>query len=136
MLQLQQLHLFADTPGVARQAAVCADHTVTGNDDGNLIMPHRAADSLSGHLRKPLLFGKLARYLAVGHGLAVRDLQEDFPHGLTERGADRVQRRHEIRLAAVKINVQPTLGLSKNACFLLRAFHGQVAGKIFLPVEP
>ena len=46
MLQLQQLHLFVNAPGVARETPVRADDPVTGNDDGYLIVPHRTADGL------------------------------------------------------------------------------------------
>lgn len=83
-LQLQQLHFFVDPPGVACQASACADDAVTGDDDGNLVVPDCAAHGLRGHFLKPLLFGKLPCNLAVGRGLAVRNLQEDLPHRLTE----------------------------------------------------
>ena len=74
MLQLQQLHLFVNAPGVARETPVRADDPVTGNDDGYLIVPHRTADGLRGHSGKLLFFCEFARDLAVGCGLSVGNL--------------------------------------------------------------
>ena len=136
MFQFQQLPLFVNAPGVSGQAAVCADHTVTGNDDGYLIMTHRTADRLRRHPGKLLLFSKLPCDLAVGRSPSVGNLQKDFPHGLPERGADGVQRRQKIRLAASKINVQPTPGFCKGGCILPDTLCGQITGKVFLSVEP
>lgn len=75
MFQFQQLPLFVNAPGVSGQAAVCADHTVTGNDDGYLIMTHRTADRLRRHPGKLLLFSKLPCDLAVGRSPSVGNLQ-------------------------------------------------------------
>ena len=55
---------------------------------------------------------------------------------LPERGADGVQRRQKIRLAASKINVQPTPGFCKGGCILPDTLCGQITGKVFLSVEP
>ena len=74
MLQLQKLHLFVNAPGVARETPVRTDDPVTGNDDGNFVMPHRAADRLRGHSGKLLFFCEFARDLAVGCGLSVGNL--------------------------------------------------------------
>ena len=41
-LQGQQGRLFGDAAGVPRQAAVPAHHPVTGDDEGDGVVPHRA----------------------------------------------------------------------------------------------
>ena len=48
LLQFQQLSLFVNSAGVTRQTAVRADNPMAGNDDGNFVVPHRAADRLRG----------------------------------------------------------------------------------------
>ena len=49
VLQLQQLHLPRNAAGIAGQAAVCADDAVTGDHQGDRVVPNRAADGLRGH---------------------------------------------------------------------------------------
>ena len=74
VLQLQKLHLFINTSGISRKAAVRADDPVAGNDDRYRIVPHRTADGLRGHSGKLLFFCEFARDLAVGCGLSVGNL--------------------------------------------------------------
>ena len=135
-LQFQQLFLFMDSTGISGQTAVCADHPVAGDDDGDFVMSDRAAHRLRGHPGKPLLFGKLPGDFAVGCGLPVRNLQKNFPHRPPERRADGMQRRREIRRFAGEIDIQPALGLRENGGFLFNAFVGQIPGKVFLPLKP
>ena len=80
LLQFQQLSLFVNSTGVTRQTAVRADNPMAGNDDGNFVVPHRAADRLRGHPGKPHLCGKLPRNFAVGCGFSVGIFPQDFPH--------------------------------------------------------
>ena len=50
-LQLQQIFLDLQSLGVAGQAAARADHAVAGDDERNIVVPHRAADGLRRHVR-------------------------------------------------------------------------------------
>jgi len=68
--------------------------------------------------------------------LAVGNFQKNFPYALAERGACGVQRRQKVRLFSGKINIQPTLGLGKGGRVLLNTLRTQIAGKVFLPIEP
>ena len=43
LFQLQQFYLFMNSPGVARQTAVCAHNAVAGDDDGNFIATYWTA---------------------------------------------------------------------------------------------
>lgn len=74
--------------------------------------------------------------IAVCNGLAVRNLQEDFPYLLPERRADGMQRRQKIRLFPAEINIKPAHGFREYRRFLFRTFRRQAARKIFLPVKP
>ena len=99
-------------------------------------MSHRAADGLGGHPGTPGLFGEPPGDFAVGHGLAVGNPQKDLPYRLPERGADRVQRRQEIRLFSGKINVQPAFRFREGRGVPFNALLRQTPGKILLPVKP
>ena len=136
MLQFQQLYFFVNAPGVSGKAAVCAHYAVAGDDDGNFVVPHCAANGLRGHIGKAVPCGKLPRNIAIGNGLAVGNFQKNFPYALAECGACGVQRRQKVRLMACKVNIQPTLCLGKGGRVLLDMLCGQRAGKIFLPIEP
>ena len=82
MLEFEQFYLFVDTTGVTGQAAVRADNTVAGNDNGNFVVTDGSADRLCGHLRQTLPLGKLTRDFAVGRGLSVGDFPKNVPHRL------------------------------------------------------
>ena len=49
--KLEQLDLFIDAARVAGQAAARADHAVAGDDERNIVVPHRTADGLRRHVR-------------------------------------------------------------------------------------
>ena len=45
-LQPQQRILLIEPARIAREAAICTDHAVTGNEDGDRVAPDRTADGL------------------------------------------------------------------------------------------
>ena len=48
-LQPQQRFLLVEPARIAREAAICTDHAVTGNEDGDRVAPDRTADGLCRH---------------------------------------------------------------------------------------
>ena len=81
MLQLQQPDFFVKAARISRQAPVCAHHTVTRNNDGNFIVPHRPADRLRRHFLKPHVLRNLLCNISVCSSGTVRYLQKKLPHG-------------------------------------------------------
>ena len=75
MFQLKQCHFFVHSACISRQAAITSDHPVTGNDNGNRIMPHRTAYCLRRHTGSPFHGSQLSGNLPVGCGLPVWNLQ-------------------------------------------------------------
>lgn len=69
--QFQQFDFFADPSRISGKAAVGTDNPVTGNDDGNGIMPHCAAHRLAGHGLFVHTCSQLLRDLAVCCALPV-----------------------------------------------------------------
>ena len=109
MFQLQQAHFFLNAPGIACQAAAGSHHPVAGDDDGDFIVAYRPADCLCRHPGLALFCSQLPCQRAVGRGLAVRDLEQQLPHGPPERRSNGVERWGKIRLPAAEINIQPAL---------------------------
>ena len=108
---------------------------MTGDEDRNGVVPHRAAYSLgsSGNSPVPENLGQRA----VGSYLTVGDLQQQPPHHLTEIAASGSQRRQIRERLLGKIGVQPRGGLTEHGQIV--PFHGgfvQRGGKIFLPFQP
>ena len=100
VFQRQQAYLRFDAARVAGQAAVAAHHPMAGNDDGNRVMPHRAAHGLRGDALSAVYLRQLFCQCAVGRGLSVGDLQQQRPHRLSEIGADKMEFRSKVRLPA------------------------------------
>ena len=106
--QRQQLSFYAEPSGIARQAPVCPDDPVAGNDDGDGIAANGAADSLGRHARDAGLLRNPLCNVPVGHCPAVGNGHQDAPDPLPEGRAAKIQRREKVRLAAVEIRVQPS----------------------------
>lgn len=100
VFQRQQAHLLVDAARVAGQAAVAAHHPMAGYDDGNRVMPHRAAHSLRGDVLPAVSLRQLFCQYTVGPGLSIGDLQQQRPHRLSEIGADKMEFRSKVRLPA------------------------------------
>ena len=66
--QGQQAELFFEASGVSGEAAVRAYHPVAGDEKGNAVVAHRAANRLRGQVGLPPLLGELcgAVVLAIG----------------------------------------------------------------------
>ena len=75
VLPFQQRYFSINSAGISGQAAVCADHPMTGNEDGYWIAPDRSANCLRGGPGKPSFFSKLPRNFAIGCGSAIGNLQ-------------------------------------------------------------
>lgn len=75
MFQLKQSNFFLNASCVSCQAAVTSHHPVTGNNNGNLIVPHSAAYGLRRHTGSSLFDSKLSGNLPVGYGLSIGNLQ-------------------------------------------------------------
>ena len=86
---LEQRALGVEAAGVARERAVGADHAVAGDDDRDLVAAVGAADRAGDA-------ADLARELAVGARLAVRDLAQLGPDVELERRAVLGEREVEL----------------------------------------
>ena len=69
--------------GITGEGSVGAQHTMTGNDDGDGVASHGTADGAGRPTADALC------QITVGHRLAVRDLQQLLPDGLPEFRASR-----------------------------------------------
>lgn len=135
-LQTEKLHLAVEAAGIAGEAAAGAHHPVTGDEQGNGVVPHRAAHGLGGHLVPALSAGQLSGDLAVGHGLAVGDGQHDVAHGLAKGSGIIAQGREKIGALAGKIDVQPAHGLPEQRVLLRLGVRRKGAAKVLLAAEP
>lgn len=99
-------------------------------------MPDSPADRLSGHFPKPVLFRDLFRDIAICGCSSVWDLKKNPPYLLPEPRAYRVERRGEVRLSAVKIDIEPADSLGKYQSIRLGMFLRKILRVIFLTVKP
>lgn len=72
-LKREQGLLFIQPSRIAGQAPVGAKDPVAGDQDGDRVMPHRAAYGLGGHMGQAPFSGEALRQTAVCGGLAVGD---------------------------------------------------------------
>src|ERR1700730_13511592 len=86
-LMRQQPFLALDTAADTGQRAICADHSGTGNDDGNGIAAIRQTHRTRA-IGVPQAFGELA----IAPGFSERDLQKFVPHTLLNLGALHLER--------------------------------------------
>ena len=86
-LQCKQRSFHRDSSRVADQSAVCSDHTVAGDKNGQRIAVVGITDSTAG-----LRLIKSCRYVRICGGLAVRDLTEISPDPLLKFAALRRKR--------------------------------------------
>ena len=68
-----------DSPGVAGHLPLCAQTAVTGDQDGDRILPHSLPHRLGGHL-----FSQLPGDSAVGGGFPVGNGQQELPDPVLE----------------------------------------------------
>ncbi len=136
----EQRDFFINASRVSRQAAVTPHDPMTGYDDGDRVVSHRAADRLGGHRFQPLPLGNNAGNVTIRHNLSIGNPLQDIPHGKPEGRSRQPKRRGEIRSNALKIQVQPLLRLPEYRQLFFHApailFSGQCIGEIFLPVKP
>ena len=78
--QGQQAALFFEAASVPGEAAVRAHHPVAGDQEGNAVVAHRAADRLRGQVGLPPLPGELRGDFAIGGGAAIGDLPQKLPY--------------------------------------------------------
>ena len=71
--QIQKRDFSLDTSGITGEAAICPQHSVTGNDDGNGVVSHCAAYGLGGHMGDSALLCDHPGNLPVGYGLSIGD---------------------------------------------------------------
>jgi len=100
-LELQQELFGFDPAGVTDEGAVCADDTVTGNDDGKRIRCIRPADGL-----KTLARTDPAGKLLIGDRGSVGNLAQFLPDPNLERSADEVDGAGEACELSVEIAVE------------------------------
>ena len=81
---LKKPYFLIKPSGIAREGLICAYYSVAGNNNGNFVMPHRAANGLRRHMIAPHLHRKAAGKLAVGSCLPIGDIQEQLPHSLAK----------------------------------------------------
>src|SRR4051794_5268447 len=98
-LVVEQLALHVQATGVAGELAGRADDAVARDDDADRV-PRIGAAHRAGHA------AQLAGQLAVGHGLAVRDLGQRFPDAPLELGARGREREVEALELAGEIGVE------------------------------
>ena len=132
-LQMQEGAFLFDASRVARKAAVRADHAVTGNHDGDRIVPHGAADSLCRD-RFSALRLQDPRDLSVCHGRTVGDLPQDLPYAVRKGRAFRVQGKVNGRIFFAEVTFQPCADLPEQGKVFF--FARELRGEIFLSVKP
>ena len=82
----QKPDFFIETAGIARQTAALTDGAVTGNDQGNGIMPYGATDGVR-ILFFPRHLPQAFCQITVSRRLPVRHLAQQLPHVLAEGAA-------------------------------------------------
>src|SRR3954451_17644979 len=108
LLVVEQCALGRQAAGVARQRPVGADHAMARRDDRDRVAAVGAADR-SRHA------AQLARELAVGDRLALRDLAQPRPDGALELGAVLGQREVERGAFAGEVLVELALHFGERA---------------------
>src|SRR4051794_8933349 len=108
LLVVEQCPLGSEAAGVPRERAVGADHAVAGDDDRDPVAAVGAADRSRDA-------AELARELAVGGRLAVRDRAQAGPDRELERRAVLGQREVEFRALAGEVLVELALDLGERA---------------------
>ena len=88
-LVFEEGNLHRETAAVSGEAAVRSDNAMTGDDDGDGVVPDGAADGLRGHAGLAGQSGNLARERTVGSRRAVGDAAEQIPYSATERAPAR-----------------------------------------------
>ena len=136
LFQRQQGSFFVDAPRVARQASVGAHHPVARDQNGDLVVSHRAAHGLGGQVGQAPLGGQPGRERPIGRGLPVGDGPEEGPHLLLKGRAREVERHLEFRLSPRKIDRQPRLGPRQQRALPLLVLPVQALGKVLLPLKP
>ena len=134
----QKPDLLSQAPGIAREAAPCADHPVAGNDQGNGIVPHSPAHRLGSHPRLTRERRHFSGDFAVGGSCTIGNLPEHPPHRLAKGTAGRRQGQlRRIRPFPCEVCLQPILSLLKNrqAVPLLQLCGGGVRNG-FLSLQP
>ena len=83
--QFQESDFLVQTARITGQTPAAPHHPVAGDDDGDFIVAYRPADCLCRHPGLTLFCSQLPCQRAIGRGLAVRDLEQQLPHGPPER---------------------------------------------------
>ena len=136
--ELQKKDFSVYASGVAGETAVRAHDAVTGDDDGNGIVPHGSAHGLSRHAFFMEGLGGTCGERFVGDGFTAGDAAELLPDELSERTSRRCQGQLGGRgSSAGKISVQPEGGERKHGQIVARTrFFRKRTLKVFLSVDP
>ena len=108
LLQLQEGTFAVEAACITGEAAVRADNTVAGDDNGDGVAPHGTAH----RLRRAAT--DAASQFAVGHRLSVGDSKQGLPNTLLEWCASQQKVWGEIRFLSGEKDVEPTEGIIEN----------------------
>ena len=103
---------------------------MAGDDQGDGIVPHGAADGPGRLAAQP------PGQFAVADRLSVGDGEQLLPDGPLKGRPPEVQPGRKVRLGAAEIDVQPAAGVCEDRKPALRCVRSQRGGEVRLPVEP
>ena len=110
---------------------------MAGDDQRDGVVAYRSTNSLSRKGPCSFLSGEKMGNVAVGHGMAVRDGEQNLPYALTEIGSTREKGRGEVGNDAGKIKVEPMAShLENRQVFTNFMLMVQRLSKVLLPVKP
>ena len=121
-LQPQQRFLLVEPARIAREAAICTDDAVTGNEDGDRVAPDRTADGLRRH-PSAACGGNMRGDPAVRRCRAVGNPAQDIPDRLLKCCAVRRERRQSTGIAPREVHIEPTRDLLEHGEVFLRVLH-------------
>ncbi len=103
--QIENLFIYA--AGIARKTVIRPHYPMTRHYKVYIVFTHSRSDGLRGHSFQPVIFGDLLGDLVICNGCSVMDPVQNVPHFDLKRRAYHMNRRFEIGLFALKINIEP-----------------------------
>ena len=134
--QLQKRGLLINSSSIAGETAIFSNDPVTGDNDGDLIVPDCAADCLGRHSGQISFSRKLRRDFSIRGRLAIRNPAEDIPDADLKGCADHMQRREEIRVYPSEIEIKPPSGCHEDIRIFLHVLRVEIQGVVFFVIEP
>ena len=108
---------------ITGQASPCSDDPVAGNEDGDRIVSHSAANGLSGHAIPMTARCNFACDFAISRDFPIWNFTEDGPHCLAERSSNWGEGKFtHVRLIPGKIPVEPVFDSAEERESVV--FHG------------